>query len=146
MTTDSAGITLIKEFEGTILHGYNDQSGYLTIGTGHLVRKGEPYIKGTAISQSVSDIILHSDLRATEYSINTGVTISITQNQFNALVSLEFNIGGHAFGTSHLLRAINAGADNLIIKPLWLEWNRSGGRILSDLVQRRQKEYNLYIS
>lgn len=146
MITDTAGVTLIKGFEGTVLHYYIDPAGYPTIGTGHKIRPTDPYVHGSTITPSESDTLLHYDLRTTESAINADVTIKLKQNQFDALVSLVFNIGDHGFGTSHLLKAINAGADMATLKPLWLEWHRAGGEVSGDLVRRRAKEFMLYIS
>lgn len=144
MTTDSAGIAEIKEFEGTVLHGYIDKTGHLSCGTGHLVKPGEPYQDHVAITQAVNDSLLHSDLKYSEWVANTYVKVPQKQNQFNSVVSLVFNIGSHAFENSHLLAAINRGAGLQELKPLWLEWNRSGGHVLEDLVGRRAKEFQIY--
>ena len=144
MTTDNAGVSLIRNFEGTLLHYYVDTSGYPTIGIGHKIRPSDPYVKGTIISMDEANQLLKYDLRSTESAINADVNVPLSQNQFDALVSLVFNIGDHGFATSHLLRAINASALISVIKPLWLEWNHAGGEVSGDLTRRRAKEFNLY--
>lgn len=84
------------------------------------------------------------DLKRFEKTVNNLVKASLTQNQFDALVSLVYNIGPSAFEKSTLLKKLNAGdyqgaADQFIV------WNKSGGKVLQGLVDRRTKERKLFL-
>jgi len=89
--TSENGINLIIEFEGEVLHGYLDAVKILTIGVGHVVLKDEPYKLNGKITKAESERLLRQDLRIAENAINKEVQVPITQNQFDALVSLMFN-------------------------------------------------------
>ena len=65
------------------------------------------------------------------------------RNQFDALVSLAYNIGTQALATSTLLRMHLAG-DHAGAAEQFGRWNRAGGRVLAGLVRRRAAEAALY--
>jgi lysozyme len=67
----------------------------------------------------------------------------LTQNQFDALVDFVFNIGGGNFGTSTLLRKVNA-SDFLGAAAEFLRWDRLHGVEVPGLLRRRQAEANLF--
>lgn len=107
MKTSAKGIKAIALREGTILKGYRDSKGLLTIGVGHLVKPGEPYTLGGKITQAESDRLLAADLKESEDAINTLVKVPLAQNQFDALASFIFNIGVGGFKKSSVLRRLN---------------------------------------
>ena len=85
----------IARREGTVLTAYRDSAGILTIGTGHTSAAGEP--KVTARMKIIAweaDQILTRDLVAVEKTVNGAIKVPLNQNEFDALVSLTFNIGG----------------------------------------------------
>lgn len=108
MRTSPTGIKAISLREGTILRGYNDSKGLLTVGVGHLVLPGEPYTLGGKITQAESDRLLQQDLHIAEAAVNDGVNAALTQNQFDALVSFVVNIGIGGFKKSTVLKRLNA--------------------------------------
>jgi lysozyme len=108
MTTSDAGITAISLREGNILHAYKDSVGVWTIGVGHTSAAGAPHVTpGMKISRPESLQILKTDLRDCEHHINDLVSVPLTQNQFDALVSFVFNIGWPTFAKSTILRKVN---------------------------------------
>lgn len=138
-TTSDKGIKAIKAREGEVLHGYLDSVKKLTIGVGHLVLPGEPYALNKAITAAESTKLLRQDLKSAEGAVNNGVKVDISQNQYDALVSLTFNIGNAAFAKSSLLKKLNAkdyqgAADGI------LAWNKAGGKVVKGLVVRRNAE------
>lgn len=68
--------------------------------------------------------------------------ITLTQNQFDAIVSLIYNIGVGNFRKSNLLKNLKAG--NKVIADNFLSWNKAGGKVIQGLINRRQKEWQLF--
>jgi lysozyme len=135
------GIEFIIKEEGEILEAYICPAGVLTIGVGHT---GKDVKSGMKITKEKSREFLKNDLIKFENSVNRSVKVSLTQNQFDALVSFVFNVGTGAFETSTLLKKINASASIGEIEEQFRRWNRGGGKILPILVGRREREIKLY--
>ena len=83
-------------------------------------------------------------LKHYEMCIYTSTRDDINQNQFDALVSLCFNIGTHAFKKSTVLKRVNANPYDTNIEPAFLMWKNAGGKPI--LLNRRKREYQLYKS
>ena len=142
------GIKLLKEFEGEILKGYLDAVGLLTVGVGHLVLAGEPYKLGQKITAEESNNLLKKDLDRFENFLNSVIKVQINQNQFDALLSLCFNIGQRNFQNSSVLRKLNAGnyAAAAAAFKLWNKARKNGRLIvLKGLVRRRAAEMELFL-
>ena len=128
-------VSLIKEFEGCELTAYKDIVGVWTIGYGH-TKTVKP---GMKITQRGAEELLRQDLAWVEAVINKYVKVPLKQNQYDAVASLIYNVGGTAFSKSTILRKLNANdfhAASLEFK----RWNKAGGRIVSGLVRRREAE------
>jgi GH24 family phage-related lysozyme (muramidase) len=98
MQTSTAGRAAIARREGTKLVAYQDSGGVLTIGTGHTSAAGAPHVTaGMGITAAEADQILSRDLAATEAAVTKAVHVPLAQHEFDALVSLAFNIGAGAF-------------------------------------------------
>jgi len=137
----SKGLGLIKEFEGLRLDVYTDPAGHPTIGYGHLILEGEDFCAG--ISQDQADCLLAADVRKSEAAVLSGVRVSLTQNQYDALVSFVFNVGSSAFAKSTMLAKINS-ADYSGASAEFVRWVHGGGRVLPGLVRRRESERRLF--
>jgi lysozyme len=72
------------------------------------------------------------------------VTAPIDQAQFNALVSLTYNIGPANFQKSTLLRKVNFNHNDPSIRAEFLKWNKAGGQVLKGLTIRRKAEADIY--
>lgn len=70
----------------------------------------------------------------------------LNQNQFNALFSFCYNIGIAGFQGSTVLRLVNQNITDDSLKAAFLMWDKAGGQVLQDLVDRRTREYEIYIS
>ncbi|RPI74763.1 MAG: lysozyme, partial [Desulfobacteraceae bacterium] len=68
----------------------------------------------------------------------------LSQNQFDSLVSLVYNIGAGAFERSTLLRLLNQGDYTGAANQFCL-WNKAGGKILPGLIKRRCEETLLFL-
>jgi lysozyme len=104
MKTSQAGINLIKQHESLRLKPYLCPARKWTIGYGHLIKENEDF---TEITEAQAEELLRQDLVIAENCINTALKEPLAQNEFDALVSLSFNIGINAFKKSTLLAMIN---------------------------------------
>lgn len=146
MTTSKNGRLLIESLEGLELVAYPDQRGIWTIGFGHV----DPAVvkKGLTCTEAEADAWLALDLHTAESAVNRLVKAPLTQNQFDALVSLTFNIGQGNFLESTVLKKLNltiptdyAGAADAI-----LMWNRTAGEVNPGLMRRREAEKALFMT
>jgi len=146
MQTSSRGIALIKEFEGCRLTAYLDSVDVWTIGFGwtHPV-EGKSIRRGMTINQATADRLLKTGLVTFENDILKVVKVKLNQNQFDALVSLTYNIGSRALSTSTLLRKLNAG-DFIGAADEFLRWDKAGGKVLAGLARRRRAERQRFLS
>ena len=144
--TSDEGLTLIKRFEGCSLKAYLCTAGIPTIGYGHtgpeLTHKD--VTDGFYITPARADELLRKDLLTAEVAVARYTTVPLNQNQFDALVSLVFNIGTGAFQKSTLLKRLNAAAYNDAADQ-FLVWRRAGGKVSLGLERRRQQERELFL-
>lgn len=146
MKTSSSGRAAIAAREGNVLTAYKDSVGILTIGVGHTSAAGPPTVKaGMKITAAESDAILSRDLSIFESSVLNSVKVDMNQNEFDALVSLAFNIGGGAFSKSTLVKKLNAG-ERAGAADQFLVWNKAGGKVLKGLVNRREAERKQFLT
>jgi lysozyme len=141
MKTTPDGRAFIEVFEGLSLKAYWDATGRVwTIGYGHTSVAGPPRVyQGMVITRDVADQVLGADLASVEIEVLHFIKVPLTQNQFDALVSFQFNTGWLGKPTCSLTHAINAGKLQLADEDFML-YDRSGGEVLSGLVRRRHGE------
>lgn len=146
MKTSKRGIELIKQLEGCELTAYKCSAGVLTIGYGHT---GKDVTDGLTITGEKAETLLREDLQKFEKAVEKYVKVELNQNQFDALVSLAYNIGSGSFSKSTLLKKLNAG-DYTEAAEQFLVWNKmtvNGVKKESDgLKNRRQKERELFLN
>lgn len=144
MNTSPAGRAMIEGFEGVVLHWYRDVAGIETGGCGHVRRPGDPDTFG----QGEVDAWLANDLRVAESAVNSHSPPGIGQNQFDACVSLTFNIGGGAFVGSSVCKLMVTG-DYLAAADAFLLWDKAvvGGKlkVVPDLAKRRAAERAVFL-
>lgn len=144
MRISENGIEFIRQLEGEKLTAYPDIVGIWTIGVGHTgFVDGKPVARDMAITKEKSKELLTADLKRFESAVNDAVKVTLTQNQFDALVSLAFNIGEGAFARSTLVNKLNAG-DKKGAAEQFLVWKNAGGRVSQGLLNRRQKEKAMF--
>ncbi|MBR8502031.1 lysozyme [Enterobacter asburiae] len=146
MQTSDKGIALIKQFEGCKLTAYQDSVGVWTIGYGWTQPvDGKPIRAGMTIKQETAERLLKTGLVSYEIDVSRLVKVSLTQGQFDALVSFTYNLGARSLSTSTLLRKLNAG-DYAGAADEFLRWNKAGGKVLNGLTRRREAELALFLS
>ncbi len=117
-------------------------AGKLTVGIGHLIKPGEHF---ESITEQQAEELLHKDLQWAEYAVDQAVCVDITQNQFDALVSFVFNLGGKRLLTSHLLEHLNQGEFDIAADE-FLKWDIVAGKESAGLKRRREAERELFLS
>lgn len=147
MTVSSSGKTMIKGFEGLRLTVYDDGAGNLTVGYGHKVVSGDNLKSGDTISQQKADAFFSSDIQVAENAINKLPKISkITQDQFDAIASLVFNVGTKPVTDTNndLYKALNK--DTFVQSEVvtGFTYTKVNGVRNKGLVDRRNKELNLF--
>jgi lysozyme len=154
MNISNYGRDLLASWEGMKNYIYFDSANLPTIGIGHLLIKKEFESKTVMISNKYVNILngisdeqvielMSQDLQRFIANVNDKVTVKLNQNQFDALVSFSFNVGISAFNKSTLLRKLNNEEYKEV--PLQLRrWNKAGGKVITGLVNRREKEILLW--
>lgn len=152
MKTSKTGVQMIKAFEGLgdgnkstkgVYEPYKDIVGVWTIGYGSTyLLNGLPVDKNTRpLTEPECEQLLLKTLGKYEATVN--LLPKLTQNQFDACVSLCYNIGTAGFRNSTVFKCLAKG-----VKPTqsnWLAWNK--GRIkgvlkpLQGLTNRRTIEW-----
>jgi len=147
------GKALIKSFESCRLTAYPDPGSKTgdpwTVGWG---ATGPGITRGTVWTQAQADARFDKDCAVFEDGVNRLLGgAPTTQGQFDALVSLAFNIGldedadtiAEGLGDSSLLKAHLAG-DYEKAASKFIAWRFNDGREMKGLVRRRKAEEALY--
>lgn len=160
MKTSDHGITFITHEESCIDHVYKDQIGKDTVCVGHLV--GPKEVFASRVPLATCEALLATDLARFEAAVNA-MGVDFTQWEFDALVSLAFNIGVGHFENSEVVKLILAGdfggysPDYDETKHAYSEeftgaagafwqWRRGAGKILPVLQGRRHREAILFLT
>lgn len=144
MIASRDALNQIKEFEGFSAIAYRCAAGVLTVGYGHTSAAGSPkVVEGMVVSKPEAERILRMDMQKFEIGVDHAVTVPLKQNQFDALVSLAFNIGMPAFNKSTLLKKLNRG-DYEAVPAEIMKWNKVGGREIMGLTRRRRAETKMW--
>lgn len=145
MNISNNGLNLIKQFEGCRLAAYQDSVGVWTIGYGWTQPvEGKPVAKGMTITQQKADDLLTAGTKQFEDGVSRLVKVSISQNQFDALVDFAYNLGVGSLEKSTLLKKLNAG-DYQGAADEFPKWNKAGGKVLAGLTRRREAERALFL-
>ena len=132
MNISNEGLSLIKKFEGCELDSYKCAAGVWTIGYGstHGIEKG------MSISKSRAEELLLEDIAQFEDIVDKAVSVNLSQNQYDALVSWTFNLGGGNLNSSTMLKVLNAGDYENVPEQI-KRWNNANGKVLEGLIRRR---------
>ncbi len=146
------GLKLVQHFEGCekrrpdgSIEAYVDLAGVLTIGYGHTAGVA----KGQVINQEQADIFLTEDMRKHENNVRGLVKVVLSQQQFDALVAFDFNVG--ALNVSTLLKLLNAGNYSGAANE-FPRWNKATdaktGKLIevAGLTRRRKSEQHLFVT
>jgi lysozyme len=147
MKTGERGLKLIKEFEGCKLKAYQCPAGIWTIGIGSThYGDGTPVTKNRTLpNEGAAIALLAATIGKYEKAVND-VGVELTQNEYDALVCLCYNIGAGNFFKSTLVKMLKAGDDKAEIAKQFLRWDKAGGKPLAGLTRRRNAEAELFLS
>jgi lysozyme len=135
-------LAFLRSVEGYSDAPYRDAGGY-SIGYGHyLGTTAQGYSK---ISKQQAEDWLLQDATEAAKSVRRGVKVALTQNQFDALVSFAYNVGGDDLLRSTLLKKLNVG-DIAGAAVEFARWIYSEGKTNAGLVTRRNRERALFLS
>lgn len=144
LSINEAGLDIIRGSEGLRLDAYWSGSQWL-IGYGHSRTARE----GMTITEAEADALLRADIAGSEDDVRRIVTVALNRNQFSALVSLAYNLGGGGFSRTEVVKRLNAGdyagaADAFLLH----DRVRIDGELRSapHLTERRKKERALFLN
>jgi lysozyme len=142
-------LELIKKWEGLRLNAYIDPVGVPTIGYGTIrYPNGTKVRLGDTISEAEAEAFLQSEVDEIAESVSRLISsITINQNQFDAIISLCYNIGEGGFQGSTVLRELRAGNFSRASAAFSL-WNKGEVNgvlvVIPGLVNRRNDEIALF--
>lgn len=172
MRISQKGLDELQKHEGVVPYVYRCQANKKTIGCGvlltnltkqenaQLIREDIKHIAivysakpvnfggyGLVASDELIDKITKRMLSKFEVDVTNALKVEVNQAQFDALISLAWNIGINAFKDSYLLQRINEGKkdDREIIEWCFKRYHRAGGKP-NILLARRQHEIESYFS
>jgi lysozyme len=136
ITLSASALVGIATWEGFKSDAYQDIVGVWTIGFGTTadVRPGQKIDAVTALQRKITDI------QKFEGALKQCVKVPLHQYEYDAFLSLAYNIGPSAFCNSTLVRKLNQGDYEGACKQI-LRWNRAGGQVVKGLANRREAEY-----
>ncbi|MCX8016639.1 MAG: lysozyme [Rhodocyclaceae bacterium] len=142
-----AGLAGVGVYEGYRGRAYDDGVGVQTIGFGSTTHAdGRPVRQGETTTPERALLRLAEDAGRIERQMKACLPdgLALYPHEWDAFVSLAYNIGPGAFCGSTLARKLRqsppdyAGACDQILR-----WTRAGGQELPGLVKRRQAEHRL---
>lgn len=140
MQISQQGLQKIIQREGVILHAYQDIVGVWTIGTGHTTAAGSPEVHpGMVITKEQNDEILKDDLKPIEEQFTKYVHVQCTQNQYDAIISIVFNVGPK-FWHSTAIQRLNTGDVKGAASAIML-WNKP-----KEIIGRRHTEMQQFLT
>ena len=145
MKLSQKGVDFIKSHEALRLKAYQDSKGKWTIGWGHT--KGVK--PGDVITREQAEQFIRDDFAWVERTLNAALVTGrdkplVTQNEFDALCSLVFNIGSDAYLESTVRRKIKQG-DKMAAARAFKMWVYSDHKFIQGLANRRADEVRLFL-
>ena len=145
MKLSQKGVDFIKSHEALRLKAYQDSKGVWTIGWGHT--KGVK--PGDVITRAQAEQFIRDDFAWVERTLNADLATGrdkplVTQNEFDALCSLVFNIGSQAYLDSTVRRKIKQG-DKMAAARAFKMWVYSNHKFVQGLANRRADEVRLFL-
>lgn len=143
MKLDQKGYLALHQREGLRLKPYLDTQGVATIAMGNTYYENGSKVKMTdpALSKIEAEHLAKITADSFASKVNNIVKSNVNQNQFNALVSLAYNIGINGFANSTVLRRINANPNDPKIKEAMMLWTKN-----KELIGRRNSEVTQYFT
>jgi lysozyme len=143
MRLDDNGMNALHEREGLKLKPYLDTQGVPTIALGNTY-----YLDGKKVTMKDKPLTIREAYKLGRVisdnfakKVNELLKKEVTQNQFNALVSLAYNIGINGFAKSTVLKRVNINPNDPTIKSAFMMWTKN-----KELIGRRKSEVEQYFT
>ncbi|MFS0878044.1 glycoside hydrolase family protein [Solibacillus isronensis] len=147
MQVSSAGVDLIKKWEGFRADAYLCPAKVFTIGYGTTKwPNGVAVKKGDKITQAEARSLLEQQVNEHASAIFDYVKIDLTQAQFDALASFCYNLGKHILGKDKALTNYINAKDWANVTRVMQLYNKVGGKVSQGLVNRRKDEVALFLN
>jgi len=147
LSFSAASLITLAGYEGYRRHAYDDGAGVQTVGYGSTVyADGKTPVKaGDTLTPDRALITLGAHVSRTEAALRDCIgPVPLAANEWDAYVSLAYNIGTRAFCKSGVVRALHATPPNYTGACAQIRrWVYAGGKTLPGLVKRREAEYRL---
>jgi lysozyme len=139
-------VELVKSFEGFFSKPYLCPAKVPTIGYGTILYpNGEKVaLNDTPCTVEQATEWMQFELNQKAKEVDAMTTDTVTQSQFDALVSFAYNCGSNALKGSTLLKRVNANPNDATIRDAFMMWVKADGKTLNGLVRRRTAEADLY--
>jgi lysozyme len=141
MRVNDKGLTALHLREGLRLKPYLDTKGIPTIAMGNTY-----YLDGRSVKMSDASLCLKEANKLSLFVaddfgkyVNSKVTSAVNQDQFNALVSIAYNIGKKGFSSSTFLKLVNINPNDPKIAAAIMMWTKD-----KELIGRRKSEVKQY--
>lgn len=149
-TIGSGGLNIIKESEGFEADAYVDPATGgepITIGYGSTAAAIDRPVKlgDTITKEQAEEYLAYAINKKFMPDLKRYVKIPLTQGMVDACLSFMYNVGGGNFGSSTLVKKLNA-KDYCGAADEFLRWNKAAGKVLKGLTTRRQKERDLFLT
>lgn len=146
MSLSPKGIAFIELWEGLKLKAYRDSKGLPTIGIGTTRYPDGTKVKmGDTCTKAQAYEWFKFDVARFEAFVNRVIKVPLNQNQFDALISLVYNIGETNFTEGSVDDKLNSKQFDAALKT-WALYVNSGGKKIDGLVNRRNAEIKLFKS
>ena len=148
MKLNNSGYLIICEFEGFSAKPYLCSAKIPTIGYGNTYYTDGKRV--TLLDKEITKVQAFEMFKtiADRFAsvVSKLVTSPLNQNQFNALVSLAYNIGTGNFASSTILKKVNKNHNDITIALEFKKWNKVNKKEVAGLTRRRNYEANIYFS
>lgn len=148
LAASASCLIAIAGFEGYRAAAYNDGVGVQTVGYGTTrYASGQVVRAGDRITPERALIELGANVEKFEVEMRQCIgDIPLAQHEWDAFVSLAYNIGTGAFCRSSVVRNLHKQPPDYAAACAAIKlYNKAGGKILRGLVIRREAEYKLCI-
>lgn len=140
------GLELVKKFEGFYEDAYLCPAKVWTIGYGTTkYSDGTPVKKGDKLSKDKATVLLEKQVNEHASTIEKYIAVALTQNQFDALASFQYNLGKDILKKDKALLGYINKKDWQNTTRVMKLYNKAGGKVLAGLVKRRQAEVDLFL-
>ena len=128
------GLTMLENYRAVAYTPVSGDVPTIGFGTTEGVRIGDAITPPKALARALADVSRF------EAALKKCISVPVHQYEYDAFVSLTYNIGAHAFCNSTLVEKLNAGNYDGACAEI-RRWNRQGGKVLPGLTKRREAEY-----